>query len=140
MPLLLDTGILYAYYDRDDRWHAASSRLLTSEPGELLVPSAAIPEVDHLLGGRLGAEARRAFYSGLREASYLMVELPQEKIARLAEIDLQFDDLDLGFVDCSIVALTETLGVSRIATTDRRHLEPIARVFDLELLPELPPA
>lgn len=140
MPLLLDTGILYAYYDRGDAWHAAAVDLISGEPGELLVPAPVVPEVDHLLGVRLGRAARELFYRGLVEASYLLVELPQERIARVAEIDRRFAELDLGFVDAAIVALSESLGVARVATTDRRHFEPLARAFRLELVPDPAPA
>jgi hypothetical protein len=138
MPVLLDSGILYAYYDRSDRWHEAASDLMTAERGALLLPSPVVPEVDHLLGVRIGREARRVFYRGLVEASYLLVDLPQERIARIDEIDAQFADLDLGFVDCSLVVLAESLGVPRIATTDRRHFEPLAKTFGLELVPTPP--
>jgi hypothetical protein len=33
------------------------------------------------------------------------------------------------------VALAETLGLSRIATTDRRHFEPLAAALSLQLVP-----
>ncbi len=135
MAVLLDTGILYAYYDRSDRWHRTAVELIHAELGGLLVPAPVVPEVDHLLGVRLGRDARRLFYRGLVEANFLVVELPQERIARIEELDRQFADLDLGYVDAAIVALAETRGVARIATADRRHFEPLARAFDLELLP-----
>lgn len=138
MPVLVDTGVLYAYYDRSDRWHAAARALLEREAGGLLVAAPVVPEADHLLGARLGPAARRTFYEALVAASYLLVELPQERVARVVEIDQQFAELGLGFVDCALVALAESLGVPRIATTDRRHFEPLARAFDLELLPEVP--
>lgn len=139
MAILVDSGILYAYYDRGDRWHPAAAELLRSEVGGLLVPAPVVPEVDHLLGARLGREARRLFYRGLVEASYLVVELPQDRVGRVAEIDAQFADLELGFVDCAIVALAGSLGVARVATTDRRHFDPLARAFGLVLVPA-PPA
>ncbi len=140
MAVLVDTGILYAYYDRSDRWHEAASALLEAELGGLLVPAPVVPEVDHLLGARLGREARRLFYRGLVEASYLMVEVAQERVARIAEIDEEFAELDLGFVDAAIVALVESLELRRVATSDRRHFEPLARAFGLEILPASPPA
>ncbi|HVS64833.1 MAG TPA: VapC toxin family PIN domain ribonuclease, partial [Thermoanaerobaculia bacterium] len=93
MAVLVDSGILYAYYDRSDRWHRAAADLVAAELGGLLVPAPVIPEVDHLLGVRLGREARRLLYRGFVEASYLMVELPQERFARVAEIDAQFAEL-----------------------------------------------
>lgn len=135
MALLLDTGIVYAYYDRSDRWHRAAAELVAAEAGGLLLPAPVVPEVDHLLGVRLGAEARRLFYRGLVEASYLLVDVPQERVSRIVELEADFADLDLGFVDSAIVVVAETLGVRRVATTDRRHFEPLARAFDLELLP-----
>jgi predicted nucleic acid-binding protein len=138
VTILLDSGILYAYYDRSDRWHRAAVGLIGSERGSLLLPSSVIPEVDHLLGARLGRQARRAFHQGLVGASYLMVDIAQERVARITEIEAQFADLELGFVDCSIVALADSLGVRRVATTDRRHFEPLARAFGLELLPSTP--
>jgi predicted nucleic acid-binding protein len=140
VALLLDTGIVYAYYDRADRWHGRAASLITSEVGGLLLPAVVVPEVDHLLGARLGREARRLFYRGLVEASFLLVELSQDRIARVDEIDRQFADLDLGLVDVAVVVLAESLGVPRVATTDRRHFEPLARAFDLELLPASSPA
>lgn len=140
MPLLLDTGALYAYYDRSDAWHAAAAELISSEPGGLLVPSPVVPEVDLLLGVRLGRAARQLLYRGFAEAAYLLVELPQERFARVAEIDRQFAELDLGFVDAAVVALAESLAVSRIATTDRRHFVPLARAFRLELVLAAPAA
>lgn len=140
MALLLDTGILYAYYDRSDAWHGAAAGLIAAEAGGLLVPAPVVPEVDHLLGARLGRAARELFYRGLAEASYLLVDLPQERIARVAEIDRQFAELDLGFVDAAVVALAESLGIARVATADRRHFEPLARAYRLELLPAEPPA
>lgn len=138
MAVLLDTGIVYAYYDRSDRWHGAAVDIIGAERGALMLPAPVVPEVDHLLGVRLGRAARRLFYRGLTEASFLLVELPQERAARVAQIDEQFADLELGFVDASIVALAESTGVSRVATADRRHFEPLARAFGLELVPALP--
>ncbi len=140
MAVLLDSGIIYAYYDRSDRWHACAVELVRAEAGALMLPAPVVPEVDHLLGVRLGRAARRLFYRGLTEASFLLVELTQERVARIAQIDEQFAELDLGFVDGAIVALAESTGISRIATADRRHFEPLARAFGLELVPAPPAA
>ena len=81
----------------------------------------------------------------LREDAPLRADHPygrskvaQERAARIAEIDAQFADLELGFVDSAIVALAESLGVRRIATTDRRHFDPLARAFGFALFPAPP--
>ena len=135
MSLLLDTGIVYAYYDRSDSWHARARRLIQSEQRGLILPAPIIPEVDHLLGHRLGAQSRLTFYAGIVDGHYLVADLPPAGYARVAELNRQFADLDMGFVDAALVALAEALGLSRIATTDRRHFAPLAAAFTLELLP-----
>jgi predicted nucleic acid-binding protein len=108
MSVLLDTGIVYAYYDRSDAWHDRARTLVQGEQRGLILPSPVIPEVDHLLG---------------------------QAYARIADLNRRFDDLDLGFVDAAVAALAETLGFPRVATTDRRHFEPLAAALSLQLLP-----
>ncbi len=131
MSLLLDTGIVYAYYDRSDSWHRRARDLVAGEPGGLVLPAPVIPEVDHLLGHRLGAKSRLTFYDGIVDGYYLVADVPTEAYGRIAELNRRFDDLELGFVDAAVVALAESLGVSRIATTDRRRSDPNANVLDL---------
>lgn len=135
MSVLLDTGIVYAYYDRSDRWHARARTLVEREQRGLVLPAAIIPEVDWLLGQRLGARSRLTFYDGIAEGYYLVIDLPRGSYARVAELNRRFSDLDLGFVDAAIVALAQSLGLARVATTDRRHFEPLAAALSLELLP-----
>lgn len=135
MPVLLDTGIVYAYYDRSDAWHARAVAVVRANGRGLIVPAPIIPEVDHLLGHRIGARAQGVFYQGLAEGDYTIADLPQERYARVAELNRQFADLTLGFVDAAVAAIAEAMGVRRIATADRRHFQPLARALALELLP-----
>lgn len=135
MPVLLDTGVLYAYYDRSDDWHARALKVMRAEVGGLVVPSPVIPEVDHLLGRRLGAQARAVFYRALAEGHFFVVDLPRELYPRVAELNRQFSDLDLGFVDAAVAALAESLELRRVATTDRRHFNPLAARLELDLVP-----
>ena len=136
MSILLDTGIVYAYYDSSDRWHAAARDLVQRETPGLILPAPVIPEVDHLMGQRLGQRSRQVFYAGIVEGYYLVADLPRDGYARVADLNRQFSDLSIGFVDAAIVALAQTLGLLRIATTDRRHFDPLAAAYSLALLPE----
>ena len=135
MSVLLDTGIVYAYYDRSDAWHVRARTFVEREQRGLILPGPVIPEVDHLLGHRLGAKSRAAFYAGIVEGYYLVADLPTEAYARIADLNRRFEDLDLGFVDAAIVALAEANGLHRVATTDRRHFVPLAAALSLQLLP-----
>ncbi len=133
--ILLDTGIVYATYDRGDAWHERAAALVRKEKGALLLPAPAIPEIDFLLGKRLGREARETFYEAILENHFFVMDLPRDRYARVSEINRMFADLDLGFVDAAIVAIGEHLDFLRIATTDRRHFEPMAAKLKLELVP-----
>ena len=136
MVVVLDTGILYAYYDRADRWHPAAVELVAGHAGGLVVPAPVIPEVDHFLGARLGGEARQVFYAGLAGGHFFIADLSAAGYARVAVLDQQFAALQLGFVDAAVLAIAESLGVRRIATTDRRDLGAVAAELSLELVPK----
>lgn len=135
MPVILDTGIVYAYYDRSDDWHRRSVDLMTNERGQFVVPTPIVPEVDQLLGARLGGDAQRRFYHGLVDGSFFLADLPRDGYQRVLELNEEFRDLRLGFVDASIVAIAESIGLRRIATTDRRHFGALTKPLRLELLP-----
>jgi uncharacterized protein len=135
VAVLLDTGVLYAYYDRRELWHPSSRKLIESEAGGLVVPVPVISEVDYLLGERLGSRAQARFYEGLVDGSYFVADLPQEVYPRILELNRKYEALRLGFVDAAVMALAEHLGMGRIATTDRRHFGAVRLTLPLELLP-----
>jgi predicted nucleic acid-binding protein len=138
VTVVLDTGVLYAYYDADDRWHQPSRDLVASEAGGLVVPSPILPELDHLLGRRLGSEAQRTLYRGIVDGHFFVVDLPRDGYQRVLELNEKYVELGLGFVDAAVIAVAEELGLGRIATTDRRHFTAITAAIPLELLPEAP--
>jgi predicted nucleic acid-binding protein len=100
------------------------------------VPSPVIPEIDHLMGVRLGSRARRTFYLGLAKGSYFVADLPREGYQRVLELNDEFADLNLGFVDAAVIAVAEALELRRIGTTDHRHFGPLRKPLRLELFPE----
>jgi predicted nucleic acid-binding protein len=135
VSVLLDTGIIYAYYDRSDAWHDRAKALLQQEARGLILPAPVLPEADYLIGHRLGRSARRTFIRGVIDGHYFVADLPRAAYARVEAIEQQFGDLDLGFVDAAVAALSESLKVPRIATADRRHFDPLAASLGLTLLP-----
>jgi uncharacterized protein len=100
-----------------------------------LLPAVVLPEVDHLLGDRLGRAARQALYGVVVTGVYEVIDLDPSRWARVQELDRQFEDLELGLVDAAVAALAEQLGVRRLATTDHRPFSTIAGEVALTLLP-----
>lgn len=127
---------MYAYVDRDDRHHATSLELLESYPGPLLVPMLVITEVAYLLGTRLGAEAEVRFMGDLAAGNLIAEPVAVADWLRVAELVARYADLPLGTTDASVVAAAERLGVTEVATFDRRHFTVVrSAVSPLNLLP-----
>jgi len=123
MPILVDTGVLYALADRDDAWHKRALAFLEDTDELLLVPVTVIPEVTCLLRTRLGEAAERAFVASLAAGELDVEPVTIADLKRCAAI--MGAHRDVGFVDASVVAMSERLKVTTIATTDRRHFPPI---------------
>jgi uncharacterized protein len=133
--IVVDTGAVYAFYDRDDAWHLAVKELFETERGALVLPTPVIPELDYLLGKRLGRLARLAFLEDMIAGVYAVQQVPLELFEGIRALEIRYHDLDLGFVDAAIVTMARWLQCSRVATLDRRHFTGMAREFKLTLLP-----
>jgi len=100
----------------------------------LFVPMLVVTEVTHLLGSRLGAESEIRFLGDLAAANLIAEPVAPADWIRIAELVARYRDLPLGTADASVVAASERLGISEIATLDRRHfsvVQPASGVFDL---------
>jgi uncharacterized protein len=123
MPLLVDTGILYALADRSDAWHERTKALVASARDTLLAPATILPEVAYLLAMRLGAHAELAFVDSLAAGEIAIEPVDAADCVRALELMKEYPDI--GFVDATVVAAAERLKLSTIATTDRRHFGAI---------------
>ncbi|WP_322766434.1 type II toxin-antitoxin system VapC family toxin [Frankia sp. Cr1] len=119
--MIVDAGPIVAAANRKDRHHAASLDLLSPEKGPFIVPPPVVAEVCHLLqrdaGPRVEAQFLRSFVAG----HFAVAELKIADLDRMADLVDRYADFPLGGVDASVIALAERLGVTEIATLDRRH-------------------
>jgi predicted nucleic acid-binding protein len=120
--LLVDSGPLYAATARRDTNHRRCAALLREHAaGPLVVPALVVTEVAYLIGDRLGAQAECAFAAALRAGELQIEAVAASDWDRIAELCEQYADLPLGIVDASVIATAERLGLTAIATLDRRH-------------------
>lgn len=122
--ILCDTGPLVAAALSDDADHHACVELFTGlhlAGRKLMVPSPVVAEVGYLLGTRSSPRTESLFLRALADGDFSSAEPTAEDFARMAELVDQYGDLPLGTTDASVVALAERLGVTEIATLDRRH-------------------
>ena len=135
--MIVDTGVLYAVLDRDDRHHAAAVDLIATTDAVLRVPMLVIAEVTHLAGTRLGTEAEVRFLGDVASGELISEPVHPADWERIAELVARYRDLPLGTVDASLVALAERLGETDVASFDRRDLT-VVRPRHCEALTLLP--
>lgn len=138
MPtLVVDTGPLYANADEGDSAHRACADLLQTWPGQLVVPVLCVAEATYLVSSRLGTRAEVRLLQDLATGDFAAAEVFAGDWTRIAQLVAGYADLRLGTVDASVVATAERLGVTTVATLDRRHFSVVRpqHVEAFELLP-----
>jgi predicted nucleic acid-binding protein len=135
MPLLVDTGALYALADADDVWHVPVRDFVRRQRQSLLVPVTVTPEAAYLIRSRLGAKVERRFIESLAAAELAVEDLTRTDLNRCAELMESYEFL--GFVDASVVAIAERLKLRALVTTDRRDFGRVRpkHTTAFELLP-----
>lgn len=136
--LIIDAGPLIAASSRRDRDHERCATLLSESPALLVVPALVVTEVAYHLGTRLGPRAERAFAASIRAGELDVEPVEQVDWVRIEDLMAEYEDLELGLVDASVVAACERLQATRLATLDRRHFSVVRprHCAALELLPD----
>lgn len=121
MALICDTGVLYAAIDDYDAHHDACAALLADPPEELAVPAPVVVELEWLVTSRMSFDQFDGFLQSVELGAVRIADLEPGDYARVRELCRRYEDLQLGLVDASVVALAERLGERRVATLDHRH-------------------
>ncbi len=137
MALVLDTGPVLALLDRNDPHHAACVAMVDGFNEQLVVPGATLVEIDYWIRKRLALDVWRVFAEDIRRGAYRLEPTTPTDVARAAELESDYSDLGLGFVDAAVVATCERLDEGKVATLDRRHFSVVRprHCAALELLP-----
>ena len=137
MALVLDTGPLYAAYDRRDADHTACRRLIESTDEELLIPAPVIVEFDYLTQSRKILQGPKILLEDILDGAFNVISLTFTDYERCRELVSQYSDFDIGFVDAAVLAVTERLNEPKLATLDHRHFHTLRprHVNSLQLLP-----
>jgi predicted nucleic acid-binding protein len=86
-----------------------------------VVPTLAVTEAAYLIAARLGTEAEVRFLGDLAAGAFTVEPVAPVDWLRIAELVGRYRDLPLGTVDASVVAAAERLGITEVATVDRRQ-------------------
>lgn len=138
MALVLDTGVVLALLDGNDRHHRRCVELVSDVPESLVVPAATLVEIDYWVRTRLTTDVWQAFVQDLAAGAYRLEGAGERHVARAAELQHHYVDLGLGFVDASVIELCERLAEPKVATLDHRDFSVVVprHVPTLRLLPQ----
>jgi hypothetical protein len=125
VALVADSGALYALYDKHDRNHRAVREALQAEDGPILIPAALLAEIDYLLRVKIGFAAEQRFLEGIEKGAFTVEAFTIEDAAFCRKLLTQYEDLDLGLADASVIATAERIGIRTILTVDERAFRAV---------------
>ena len=136
--ILVDSGILLSYYQRQETLHQAVVTFFERTAAQLFTSPICIAEVLWLLGDpgdpRVLA-AQNHLLQAVSHGGIEAVELQPTDYARVAELNERYADLPGDFADLTLVVLSERLAIAEILTLDndfdvyrRYRREPFRRV------------
>lgn len=132
--ILVDTGLMVAFYDSADRHHDAVVEFFSTCTSQLITTVGCVTEVMWLLAAEW--RVQNEFLAHLACGVYICEQLLSEDFARIAELNAQYADLPGDFSDLALVAISERCDIPAIATLDkdfdvyrRYRQKPFKRVF-----------
>jgi uncharacterized protein len=132
--ILIDTGIFVALYDGADRYRDQVIEFLSGYRGRLITMVGCVTEVMGLLAS--DGVVQNEFLGHLVGRIYECEPLQVQDFARILELNAEYADLPADFADLALVAISERLEISGIASLDkdfnvyrRYRNQPFERVF-----------
>jgi uncharacterized protein len=137
--LICDTGALLDYIVEGAPDHQEFRRAIDGARTRY-VPGLVLSELDYFL--RDERAAMRTFMQDLARGAFTYAPPAVDQLARAMDIDRRYEDLGLGLVDATVVALAEDLGIRRLATRDVRRFTAVrlrdGNAFELVVHPTNP--
>ena len=138
--IVCDTGPLVAAALSNDADHKACVELLplcTRLGANCWYHGPVVAEAGYLLAREAGARVESLFLRSLADGDFTPVDLSSADYARMADLVTAYESLPLGTTDASVIAIAERLGLTDVATLDRRHFTVVrpSHVAALTLLP-----
>ncbi|MFM7190716.1 MAG: type II toxin-antitoxin system VapC family toxin [Microcystaceae cyanobacterium] len=132
--ILIDTGMIVAFYNEDDRYHQRVIDFLNDCTSNLITTIACVTESMWLMSSDI--RSQNEFLSALSNGVFICEDLLLSDYERIRELNITYQDLPGDFADLSLIAISERLNISAIATLDkdfdiyrRYRKEPFNRVF-----------
>jgi predicted nucleic acid-binding protein len=112
-------------------------RLLSDAREARIVPAPVLVELDYLASREGDRRGVATMLDEITRGAYEVEELTIADYERVRELLITYADLRVGFVDAAVLAVTERLRETKLATLDHRYFSVMRprHVDALELLP-----
>ncbi len=138
MTVIVDTGVLLAAADHDDADHSACAAVLRRNRGNLVVPGPVVPETAWQIERNLGPRSEAGFLRLITTGELRVADLTLADYERCITLIETYQELGLGLVDASVVAVAENNGTVTIATLNDRDFRVVRpnHAATFELIPD----
>ncbi len=123
--IVVDTGILLAYFASTDSAHQECVTLLEAERDGIVVSPFVIAELDHFVGKNLGVTQQVQVLEELTGGGFELPVLTPADVIACSAVMARYSDQRIGITDASLVVLAERYKTRRIGTYDRRHFSVV---------------
>lgn len=107
MKVLVDTAPVVAAINSSDSAHEMARSAMGKLRRNAVLPSPVLVEADHLIRVRSGPTAARLFLGAVARGHHQVAYMTANLLRRATELDDKYADLELGFVDTSVMAIAE---------------------------------
>jgi uncharacterized protein len=118
---LIDTGVIVAYLDRDDRWHRECVEALRSVRLPLLTTTAVLTEVFHLVVRDFGGVERA--WDLLDSGAITLASIGDPDFTSLRTLMLRYKDRPMNFADATLVHVANRESIRLILSIDHNDFE-----------------
>jgi len=119
MIAVADTSFIVAYINKRDAYHLACVDVF-SNAHSIVVPQTVLAEVAYLIQQRLGSQAVAAFLESFESSVFALTPLETSDLLVSAKTLRDYADSRIDFVDATVMAVAERLGLATVLTLDRR--------------------
>lgn len=137
MTVLADSSFIFALFNGQDPYSREARAFAAANHDIMVVPDIVLPELGYLFRRDFGYAGVQVLLERINTYEVPFERLTRSDLARMREIAETYASAEFDIVDCCIMAIAERLGITRIATFDRRDFSiyrPRHCPF-LELLP-----
>lgn len=113
---LIDAGPIIAYYSLNDSWHTKVQIFFEEFTGQFITTCPVITEAMWIL--RRNVLVQNEMLSDFAQGLYQVVPLTQSDFVRISELNVKYRSMKADFADLSLIAVSERLGISQIASLD----------------------